>query len=332
MREIEGEVYNAPMSAVFSTAGLNASRQFQYFREAICETVARLGARRGAQGPYDAEIRTGAFGPMDLAEVRCDPVIIERTPHDISIDSGAWYFLTLQLEGRGRVQQRGRSVVLHPGDYTLVDGSEPYTLEFDAAVRRLVVRIPHREIDCRAGQQADFRAIAYGRSAGGSALVFNMLRSLVSECMLHPPQVKASLAASVLDLSVTAMLARRNGVEPGLPGTLNPARSRVLARVREHASAHLRDPDLTPATAAAAAGISVRYLHQLFHGSGQSFGNWVRDQRLQRCHAAIADPAQAGRSISEIAFSYGFNDTAHFSRVFARSFGYPPRALRARAG
>ena len=56
----------------------------------------------------------------------------------------------------------------------------------------------------------------------------------------------------------------------------------------------------------------------------------MRNERLQRCHEEIADPSQAHRLISEIAFSYGFNETAHFSRVFARQFGYPPRALRSR--
>jgi AraC family transcriptional regulator, positive regulator of tynA and feaB len=34
------------------------------------------------------------------------------------------------------------------------------------------------------------------------------------------------------------------------------------------------------------------------------------------------------KSISEIAFEWGFNDSAHFSRIFCNEFGLTPRAFR----
>lgn len=318
------------MDAHLSTYGLKASSQFRYFQEAICTAVVRLGARRTGHGSYSAEIRTSGFGPFQFADVRCDPVVIERTREDISIDGGRYYFLALQIEGRGVARQRDREVVLRPGDFTLIDGAEPYVLEFDAPVKRLVARVPHAEVDRRLGRQVDLRAVAFGRSANGSTLVFDLLRRLSDERLLHSPEVKARLGAEVLDLSITAMLGQGRGVDASSQGTGEHARMRVLDRVRAYASAHLRDPSLNPAQVAAAVGISVRYLHELHHESGLSFGQWVRNQRLQRCHAQIADPSQAHRSIGEIALSHGFNEIAHFSRVFARSFGYPPSELRAR--
>jgi AraC-like DNA-binding protein len=312
------------MSVLFSTAGLHSDRQFQYFCEAICEAVIRLGARRRSGGPYDAEIRTFGLGPLEFAQVRCDPVIIERTRQDIARDEGACYFFTLQLEGSGRVSQCGREAVLQPGEFTLVDSTEPYCLSFESRVRRLVVRVPHDQLNRRAGAGVDLRALAFTRGRPGTGLVFNALRCLAEEARLHPMQVDPALGACTLDLAVAAMLCR------GEPES-SPGRPRLLASVRAHAQANLRDPELAPRTAAAAAGISVRYLHQLFQGAGTTFGAWVREQRLLRSHADIADAAQARRSISDIAFGYGFNDTAHFSRLFARRFGYPPSQLRLRA-
>src|SRR5262249_28167016 len=38
--------------------------------------------------------------------------------------------------------------------------------------------------------------------------------------------------------------------------------------------------------------------------------------------------AEAHRSISEIAYRYGFCDSAHFSRTFRHRFGLPPREFR----
>lgn len=318
------------MDTYLSTHGLKAGSQFRYFQEAICTAVVRLGARRTGHGSYHAEISTSGFGPFQFAGVRCDPVVIERTCQDIALDGGRYYFLTLQLEGRGIARQRDREVVLQPGDFTLIDGAERYVLEFDAPVKRLVARVPHAEIDQRLGRQVDLRAVAFGRSTNGSMLVFDLLRRLADERFLHSPEVKARLGAEVLDLCITAMSGQQRDVNTLSQDIGDPARMRVLDRARAYASAHLRDPLLNPAEVAAAIGISVRYLHKLHRESGESFGQWVRNQRLQRCHAQVADPSQTHRSISEIALSHGFNEPAHFSRVFARRFGHPPSMLRTR--
>nr|WP_291557272.1 helix-turn-helix domain-containing protein [Comamonas sp. SCN 65-56] len=45
----------------------------------------------------------------------------------------------------------------------------------------------------------------------------------------------------------------------------------------------------------------------------------------------MCDPRASARSVSEIAFAWGFNDAAHFSRAFKNRFGCSPRDMRARA-
>jgi len=54
-------------------------------------------------------------------------------------------------------------------------------------------------------------------------------------------------------------------------------------------------------------------------------------RRLDATRRDLCDPALAARSISEIAFAWGFNDAAHFSRAFRARFGRSPRELRAGA-
>jgi len=51
-------------------------------------------------------------------------------------------------------------------------------------------------------------------------------------------------------------------------------------------------------------------------------------QRLERCRRDLLDPAHAARHISDIAFAWGFNDLAHFSRIFKQRFGASPREWR----
>ena len=101
---------------------------------------------------------------------------------------------------------------------------------------------------------------------------------------------------------------------------------RMLLRLVE---ARLDDPDLAPGMVADAAGISTRHLHRLFAAAGLRFADHVRLARLERCRAALGDPGQGRRTVTDIAFSWGFNDAAHFSRSFRAAYGTSPRAWRA---
>jgi acetamidase/formamidase/AraC-like DNA-binding protein len=102
----------------------------------------------------------------------------------------------------------------------------------------------------------------------------------------------------------------------------------VLNRICQMIERNLGDPGLTPARAAQTAGISERYVQKLFEGIGDNFTHYVRERRLQRACADLASPAEAHHTISEIAYRYGFGDSAHFSRTFRRRFGLAPREFR----
>ena len=102
-----------------------------------------------------------------------------------------------------------------------------------------------------------------------------------------------------------------------------------LAAVKRYVDLHLADPTLTPASAAAALGISARQLHRLFESNNISFARYVSRQRLLRCRDAIAGATGTDRSVVDIAFGWGFNSMATFYRAFVSEFGSPPTMLRA---
>ncbi len=56
--------------------------------------------------------------------------------------------------------------------------------------------------------------------------------------------------------------------------------------------------------------------------------DFIRVRRLERCRIELCDPRRAERNITEIAFCWGFSDSAHFSRSFKRQFGVSPRMFR----
>lgn len=312
------------MLQVFSTTGVPGGRGFSYFQEAICQAVVRLEAYRRGSGEYDAEIRTNSLGPLELVRVRCDPVSIERSSRSIAADRTQWYLVTLQLEGNGIVSQRGRDALLQPGDFALVDSTEPYVIRFDEPVQRLVVRVPRRELDLRLGKNIDAFAVRFSGDTGLRRVFSSMVQTLASEPEALDMFLGASAAAIALDLLAAAVLPTRKAVEPDscIAGSFVLLRSQAFIRT------NLRNSELRPSLIAANMGISVRYLHKLFQPLGLSVCAWIRNERLRRCYAELADPKQEHRSITDIAFSNGFNEAAHFSRCFARQFGLSPRSLR----
>jgi AraC-like DNA-binding protein len=111
------------------------------------------------------------------------------------------------------------------------------------------------------------------------------------------------------------------------PSAQGPS-TNLKGRIETFIQANLADPALTPADIAAEAHISVRHLHRLFESQGRSVSDWIRERRLEACRAALSDPCMENKSITEIAFSWGFSDSSHFSRSFRKSFGTSPRQFR----
>ena len=57
---------------------------------------------------------------------------------------------------------------------------------------------------------------------------------------------------------------------------------------------------------------------------------WTRQQRLERCRRQLAG-AMGSTTVTEVAFRWGFNDSAHFSRAFKQAFGVSPTAVMPRS-
>jgi AraC-like DNA-binding protein len=114
----------------------------------------------------------------------------------------------------------------------------------------------------------------------------------------------------------------------GQPPRVSSARAVALASVRAAIDARLSDPALHAETVAAAAGISVRYANAVLAQEDTSIARLIQARRLARCRSALEDPLQAHRTVSEIAYGWGFSDMTHFGRRFKKAYGVLPSEHR----
>jgi AraC-like DNA-binding protein len=56
--------------------------------------------------------------------------------------------------------------------------------------------------------------------------------------------------------------------------------------------------------------------------------NYVRELRLRRAHNLLSHGNASKEQISDIAYSCGFEDPVHFTRLFRQRFGLTPSELR----
>ena len=96
---------------------------------------------------------------------------------------------------------------------------------------------------------------------------------------------------------------------------------RAQAFIREN----LRDPDLSIDRISAALGCTKRYLHMRFSDRGTTVSDYIWHGRLQNCRHELE--THAGKTVTDVAFSWGFSSSSHFSRVFRKYFGIVPSSI-----
>jgi AraC-like DNA-binding protein len=165
-----------------------------------------------------------------------------------------------------------------------------------------------------------------GAPLGLSAVFGSFLRSLSEQLPMLPNGVGPAVSETAFGLLASTLAAYRDGAAD--PAAL-PAVLKV--RVKQHVQTHLGEADLTIDRIALDMRCSKRYLHRIFEDEPCSLDRYIWQARLDRCHAALQSASAARRSISEIAFAWGFNSSAHFCRLFKSRYGVSPSEFRQRA-
>jgi AraC-like DNA-binding protein len=315
------------MSQLLTTAAVEPARQLAYWTEMVCDTYVQLDCDAAADcRTIEGEIAVDQLATLQLSRVTATAQHVRRTPARIAWASEDYFLVSIQAHGSGVVVQDGRAARLAPGDFALYDSTRPYELHFDGPFQQYVLKLPGPSLRTALRDTHQLTATQVSGERGAGHLMIGMIRTLAADIDTLAPESAVAVADSVTQILIAGLSA--------LPAAQRPLPSGLTALHREQIKAcvrtRLREPGLSVAAIAAQLRLAPSTLHRAWLGEPCSLADWIWAQRLDATRRDLCDPTLSARSVSEIAFSWGFNDAAHFSRAFRARFGCAPSELRLR--
>lgn len=313
------------MDTVLSMSGVHPRDRVAYWYDVACKAFVTHECKVGAPSTFDAVLQHARLGELGIVSVQSRGLKrVERTSRCIANGDDDYFLLCLEANSTSTLIQDGREATIHPGDFTLLDAQRHYLCHYQDR-RQITVKIPHRALKARVGPTLQLTARAIRASSGLGGLLSHHIQQLPYRVGGLRPAEQEQISDQLLDLIALALTAHSGSDK--IPA-LSSARAVALLQLRSAIESRLDDPALDPATAATAAGISVRYANALLADEGSSLQRLIVARRLDRCRLALQDPLQAHRTISDIAYAWGFADPAHFNRRFKAAYGCTPGDYR----
>lgn len=305
------------MREQLSTRSIPGPERVQFVHQALGRVLgADIGVRPSGPREMQAELRRVQCGPLQFLEIAGEGFVSERR----GPGRPDWVSVMVQLEGAVRARHGRDEARLVAGDVCLMPPTGALVVERPQHFRHVLVDVPRAMLDeaCPGWQARVLGRIEADRA--GARCLGELLRLLLSHERALGTACREEFSHAALAL-VTQTLA--GGTVPAAAGAATGRTAELhRQRVRQYVLENLRDPELSVPRIAAALQFSPRYLHKLFQDEQVSLMRWVQQQRLQACRHELAH--RGTRTVSDVAYDWGFSHPSHFSRAYRRLFGVAP--------
>ncbi len=257
-----------------------------------------------------------------MARITSSPQTLQRLG-----DEADAIWLALHLGGDAALHDGRQTIELAPGDIVFGPAQAQAGLDFRSNFRQFMVSMPRASLKARL-PDGPSRALGHLSGRSGLGRLFAGTLTALAEAFdtLDDSDI-APVESALSEFIATSLAAQRNPETPATSST----RAATVRRLCQFVDAHLSDPALSLAAVAAHEHVSERLVQKLFEGLGQTFTAYLRQRRLERCRADLANRQYGHLSISDICFRWGFNDPAHFSHCFRDRYSMSPRQYRQQA-
>lgn len=305
----------------FSTVAMRQNEGRDAWGDQIAALCGRAASLRFSSEGFEASIKMRDLGGIGIGHLFHNASEIAHDKRALTEERCRHMMLVMQLSGRAIVSQGDSETEIGANDLAIIDTYRPFICRFSGQTRQLAAYIPAAELMTSCPASMFSRPHRWTARDGIGGLARSTLIT-VARSIDRFDDGDAVHARQMLIGVVKHMLERdrlpRKDSQHLLPDH----------RIRAFIDAHLADPDLGPAQIAVGCGISIRRLHRSFVDTEWSVCEWIRHRRLARCREDLLDPVKDGLSITQIAFRWGFNDAAHFSRAFRGVYNQSPRDVR----
>jgi AraC-like DNA-binding protein len=304
----------------WNTAGMPETDRFAFWQQLASEAFCPVTVRR-PDGRFESSGFMRRVGAIEISRITSAAQHVTRNPAPGQPRSGDAFFVNLPLSSGTSARQDGRIARLDPGDFTIIDSTCPFELNFTSDFDQISLAIPHELIAHTIPDPSRLTAVPVAGDRGIGALAAESVRRV----LLDRHRGDRTRARIVSDRLANLIALALGG---SAAATRLGARALLLHAILDETDRSLADPDLTPARLAASIHISTRYLHSILSDHGITFGRWLTTRRLQRCHQALRDPEHNEQEISEIALRNGDRDPSHFARAYRVRYETTPSATR----
>ena len=274
---------------------------------------------------FDGHLHTAWAGDVVLTQLEANRHRVIRRPRTARAGAQRHLKIVAPWQGQALVQQHGRQAAVQPGGWAIYDTTGSYEVANPQRSRHLIVRVPTNQLAERGLHLPTLMGRVVGGHAGISRVALDAMRSTYTELPSMTPEAARGAGRLIGEL-VCLSLQELAGQGPGV--VLQEA---FKDRIRAYIAQHLRDQPLTIERVAQGLNCSKRHLHNAFSDEDDTLAHHILHRRLRACMRDLESPALADHTITEIAFSWGFNNGAHFSRVFREHTGLSPSDFRAAA-
>jgi AraC-like DNA-binding protein len=301
-----------------STDQVAPKERISYWKELIWHLLGRLRS----EGDFRGRLVHCDVGDVRLCRLSASSHRVARTPDLIRQDDRGFLKVVFQLEGSTWFEQGGRKTLLSPGEWSIYDTMKAYTVSNTSEIEQMVLLVPREKVLAAHLDPDQLLVRRYDARAGIGRLACDLLQKTFDEIERCSPESAEAIGEAV------AQLLRQSLMECAGRPTPHSLREALRDRIRTYIHHNLRDPDLSIDRIAAALRCSKRNLHKAFSNDGATLSDTIWRLRLERCRHDLRSPACAWKSITEIAFSWGFSSATHFSRAFKEAYGISPKAYR----
>jgi len=301
-----------------STSGLSPKQQIQCWTAALTDLCGYFDIDPLAASSFEARVNHTSVSRLKLCQIEASQHRIAHTPSRARLSEHPFVKILFQTHGISYFEQNGRRIEIAPGDCLAYDVSCPHSIVSPAFTRHEVVIVPKELLQERGFRLSKMSACKLSARTGTGRIAYDFVHAAFDEATKLSPYNANGVADSLIDLLLLPLREADTMFDRAGPEAMYV---RAQAFIREH----LRDPDLSIEQISAALGCTKRYLHMLFSDRGMTVSDYMWHARLQNCRHELE--TQAGKTITDVAFSWGFSSSSHFSRVFRKYFGVVPSAV-----